>query len=178
MSEIREKRGNEIVRNMNSNFAKETNQRDEDAEMQKFIEQQLKMRHMGSSGASATMGEDGIGGGDADPSLADDATAVKKYKSPNDVIFDLPTYLLENKKKPEDGFTEQVLSGIPEVDLGIDERMRNIEETERAKAILLTKQTQQQLANQNRYKANFAVLIILKNYGYRNFNNLIHLWTI
>ena len=32
-----------------------------------------------------------------------------------------------------DGFTEETLSGIPEVDLGIEERMRNIEETEKAK---------------------------------------------
>ena len=33
---------NDVVNNMNNNFARETNQRDEDAEMQKFIEEQLK----------------------------------------------------------------------------------------------------------------------------------------
>lgn len=44
MRKIKEKRGNEIVKNMHSNFAKETNQRDEDAEMQKFIEEQLRLK--------------------------------------------------------------------------------------------------------------------------------------
>jgi hypothetical protein len=33
---------NDVLNNMNNNFARETNQRDEDAEMQKFIEEQLK----------------------------------------------------------------------------------------------------------------------------------------
>lgn len=139
MREIREKRGNEIVRHMNANFAKETNQRDEDAEMQKFIEEQLKqIRGQGSKSSEAgddeKEGAGGSGGGDA-----------KKYKTPNDVIFDLPTYLLESgKKKQGDGFAEETLSGIPEVDLGIEERMRNIEETEKAKSSLLKTQAQAQ----------------------------------
>lgn len=128
MREIREKRGNEIVRHMNANFAKETNQRDEDAEMQKFIDQELqKMRGKEQSGE---------GPGEA---------GEKKYKSPNDVIFDLPSYLIESgKKKPGDGFAEEVLSGIPEVDLGIEERMRNIEETEKAKSSIVKPQSQPQ----------------------------------
>lgn len=41
MKKIKE---NDVVNNMNSNFARETNQRDEDAEMQKFIEEQLKLK--------------------------------------------------------------------------------------------------------------------------------------
>ena len=44
MRRIKEKRGNDIVKSMNSNFAKETNQRDEDAEMQKFIEEHLRQK--------------------------------------------------------------------------------------------------------------------------------------
>lgn len=133
MREIREKRGNEIVRHMNSNFAKETNQRDEDAEMQKFIEQQLKQM----KGKSEEEEENASAGGAG----TSDGLGGKKYKSPNDVIFDLPKILLESgKKKQGDGFAEETLSGIPEVDLGIEERMRNIEETEKAKASLTKSQ--------------------------------------
>lgn len=136
MREIREKRGNEIVRHMNANFAKETNQRDEDAEMQKFIEEQLKQMR-GQSSKSA----EGSGGIDGDDKIGESGPDARKYKTPNDVIFDLPAYLLEQgKKKQGDGFAEETLSGIPEVDLGIEERMRNIEETEKAKAALLKSQ--------------------------------------
>jgi hypothetical protein len=40
----KKKPSNDVVNHMNANFARETNQRDEDAEMQKFIEEQLKQR--------------------------------------------------------------------------------------------------------------------------------------
>lgn len=137
MREIREKRGNEIVRHMNANFAKETNQRDEDAEMQKFIDDQLKKMRGGQDEAPGAEAASGGAGGNEEG---------KKFKSPNDVIFDLPKHLLESgKKKQGDGFTEETLSGIPEVDLGIDERMRNIEETEKAKSSIQQK-TQAQSA--------------------------------
>jgi hypothetical protein len=139
MNVIREKRGNEIVKNMNSNFAKETNQRDEDAEMQKFIEMQLKLRNQAEREKEKT--SRGILDEDKQTEAAgdgDDEASGKqpKYKSPNDVLFDLPKFLLQTKNKSEETFTEEVLSGIPEVDLGIEERIRNIEETERAKQSL------------------------------------------
>jgi hypothetical protein len=141
MREIREKRGNEIVRHMNSNFAKETNQRDEDAEMQKFIEQQLREIRGGSS-------KEGEGEGGS-----------KTYKSPNDVIFDLSSHLLESgKKKGGDGFSEEILSGIPEVDLGIEERMRNIEETEKAKATISKPQHPQHSHHHHHHSSSRKVL--------------------
>ena len=37
-------KNNDVLNNMNNNFARETNQRDEDAEMQKFIEEQLRIK--------------------------------------------------------------------------------------------------------------------------------------
>ena len=154
MREIREKRGNEIVRHMNANFAKETNQRDEDAEMQKFIEDQLKkMRGNQDEPEGAASGGDGGGGNEEG----------KKFKSPNDVIFDLPKHLLESgKKKQGDGFTEETLSGIPEVDLGIEERMRNIEETEKAKSSIQQQKTQAQAQPQYHHHNNRRVNL-LKN---------------
>ena len=59
-----------------------------------------------------------------------------KFKKPEDALFDLPKYLIENKSKhrSEESLSEQMLSGIPEVDLGISERIRNIEDTEKVKS--------------------------------------------
>jgi hypothetical protein len=67
--------------------------------------------------------------------LSNLSSSVKIFKRPEDALFDVPAYLIENrsKNKSEESMSEQMLSGIPEVDLGVDERIRNIEDTERAK---------------------------------------------
>ena len=116
---------------MHSNFARETNQRDEDAEMQKFIEEQLRLKK--EQERLSQLGKDNAdseGGSSSGP----------KFKRPEDALFDVPKYLIENqsKHKSEESLSEQMLSGIPEVDLGVDERIRNIEETEKAKQKLLS----------------------------------------
>jgi hypothetical protein len=51
----------------------------------------------------------------------------------------VPKHLIVNqsKYKSEETLSEQMLSGIPEVDLGVEERIRNIEETEKAKQRLI-----------------------------------------
>jgi hypothetical protein len=110
---------NDVRNNMNANFARETNQRDEDAEMQKFIEEQLRLKR-------------------GDLQAQNDETQVK-IKKPEDALFDLPKHLITNtsKHKSEETLSEQMLSGIPEVDLGVEERIRNIEETDKAKQRLL-----------------------------------------
>lgn len=130
MKVILEKRGNEIVKHMHSTFAKETNQRDEDAEMQRFIEEQLRRKKEAENKT------------DQSEATVDESTS-KKYKSPQDALFDVPKYLLEStsKHKSEETLSEQMLSGIPEVDLGIEEKIRNIEETERAKQHFSNKTT-------------------------------------
>ena len=129
MKRIKERRGNEIVQNMTSNFAKETNQRDEDAEMQKFIEEQLRLRKEAEKEI-----EKKTSSANFEPSVEE----TKKFKKPEDALFDVPKYLIENKSKhkSEESMSEQMLSGIPEVDLGVEERIRNIEETERTKNTL------------------------------------------
>ncbi len=110
---------------MASNFAKETNQRDEDAEMQKFIEEQIQKKKLAEKQSMSNEGE----------TLIDQDIKQNKFKRPEDALFDLPKYLIENtsKHRSEESLSEQMLSGIPEVDLGVSERIRNIEETERAK---------------------------------------------
>ena len=136
---IKEKRGNEIVKNMNSTFAKETNQRDEDAEMQKFIEEQLRLKKeadlLNSKSQVANLSEKEREYQEYLIQAIATNEQTKKFKRPEDALFDVPKYLIENKSKhkSEESLSEQMLSGIPEVDLGVEERIRNIEETERAK---------------------------------------------
>lgn len=143
MKVILEKRGNEIVKNMHSTFAKETNQRDEDAEMQRFIEEQLRKKKESENKNGENDDQDSLG--------------AKKFKSPEDALFDVPKYLLENtsKHKSEETLSEQMLSGIPEVDLGIEEKIRNIEETERAK--LSVNKNTVQVANRKQINENSSV---------------------
>ncbi|WAQ97400.1 TLS1-like protein [Mya arenaria] len=100
-------------------FAAETNKRDEDAEMQKFVEEELKRR-------KGHVTEDGLRPGQSNVS--------------GNKLFELPDQLksiTSRFKKSEDMLSSQMLSGIPEIDLGIDAKIRNIEETEEAKQRLI-----------------------------------------
>lgn len=95
-------------------FSKETRIRDEDEEMRKFIESELEKRR-----------------GKSDDRGANDSV----YVSPEDrALMSLPEHLKKDQtKKSEEMLSSQMLSGIPEVDLGIEEKIRNIEATEAAK---------------------------------------------
>eukprot|EP00095_Tigriopus_kingsejongensis_P006683 snap_masked-scaffold25_size650667-processed-gene-0.11 protein:Tk06683 transcript:snap_masked-scaffold25_size650667-processed-gene-0.11-mRNA-1 annotation:"hypothetical protein DAPPUDRAFT_305639" len=95
-------------------FSKETRIRDEDEEMQKFIESEMERRR--------GQGEDAEAQG-------------QQYLSPEDrALLSLPEKLRKSTfSKKEDMLSSQMLSGIPEVDLGIEEKIRNIEATEAAK---------------------------------------------
>jgi hypothetical protein len=63
------------------------------------------------------------------------AISFQNYLSPEDrALLSLPEHLKKAQtKKSEEMLSSQMLSGIPEVDLGIDEKIRNIEATEAAK---------------------------------------------
>lgn len=103
---------------LTNTFSVETNRRDEDKEMFKYIEEQLAEKK-----GLAKKNQDGD---------------KKQLKNSDDIIFEvLPPHLLESgEKKSEEMLSSQMLSGIPEVDLGIEERIRNIEATEEAKVKL------------------------------------------
>ncbi|XP_071507968.1 splicing factor C9orf78-like [Diadema antillarum] len=106
------------VANMGSTFAVETNQRDEDAEMMKYIEVEMKKKK----------------GLDAIEEGKEASKESTKHKTPEDKLYELPDYLkVEAQKRSEEMLSNQMLSGIPEVDLGIDAKIRNIEATEEAK---------------------------------------------
>ncbi|KAJ0172669.1 hypothetical protein K1T71_011808 [Dendrolimus kikuchii] len=104
-------------------FSAETNKRDEDEEMMKYIEDQLAKRKEGHS-------QDMIDGDHGD-SL--------KYLSPEEAaLLSLPDHLrVSSTHRSEEMLSNQMLSGIPEVDLGIDAKIKNIEATEEAKMKLL-----------------------------------------
>jgi hypothetical protein len=107
---------------LGNTFSKETNRRDEDAEMAKFIEEELAKR-------KGLVNE-----------LDSDKNNMAVGSSVEDLVFNvLPQHLLapQGSQKTEEMLSNQMLSGIPEVDLGVEEKIRTIEATEEAKKKLL-----------------------------------------
>ncbi|XP_075981957.1 splicing factor C9orf78 [Anticarsia gemmatalis] len=104
-------------------FSAETNKRDEDEEMMKYIEEQLAKRKEGHS--------ENTKDSEHNDSL--------KYLSPEEAaLLSLPEHLrVSSAHRSEEMLSNQMLSGIPEVDLGIDAKIKNIEATEEAKMKLL-----------------------------------------
>ncbi|GJQ87996.1 hypothetical protein Trydic_g12922 [Trypoxylus dichotomus] len=105
-------------------FSVETNKRDEDEEMMKYIEEQLSKRK---------------GNKTEDNSQVYPDVKRVKYCSPEEAALQaVPTHLRESStKRSEEMLSNQMLSGIPEVDLGIEAKIKNIEATEEAKLKLL-----------------------------------------
>ncbi|CAG2164267.1 unnamed protein product [Oppiella nova] len=110
---------------LGNTFSVETNRRDEDTDLMKYIEEELS-RRKGTQVSSA--------------STADNKSSLA-VNSANDmnVLFDvLPEHLIQtNAKKSEEMLSNQMLNGIPEIELGLEEKIRNIEATEEAKSKLL-----------------------------------------
>nr|CAD7403257.1 unnamed protein product [Timema poppensis] len=107
-------------------FSAETNKRDEDEEMMKYIEEQLcKRKGKMVKGSKQEVEES-------------ESTDVK-YCSPEEAaLLAVPDHLrASSTQRSEEMLSNQMLSGIPEVDLGIDAKIRNIEATEEAKLKLL-----------------------------------------
>merc|ERR1719419_180704 len=104
----------EDISQIGTSFAAETNRRDEDADMLKYVEAELAKRK----------------------GLTTQETESKKRRSADDFLYELPEHIAAiscKKKKSEDMLSNQMLSGIPEVELGIEMKIRNIEATEEAK---------------------------------------------
>lgn len=102
-----------------TSFSAETNRRDEDAEMQKYIEENLAKRK-GLSSEENTSDE------------------PRHQTLEEAALHAVPDLLRESStKRSEEMLSNQMLSGIPEVDLGLEAKIRNIEATEEAKQKLL-----------------------------------------
>ncbi|KAG7477261.1 hypothetical protein MATL_G00092300 [Megalops atlanticus] len=105
--------------NLGTSFSAETNRRDEDADMMKYIETELKKKK----------------------GLVETEEQKVKVKNAEDQLYELPENInVSSAKKTEEMLSNQMLSGIPEVDLGIDAKIKNIISTEEAKAKLLAEQ--------------------------------------
>ncbi|XP_045778398.1 telomere length and silencing protein 1 homolog [Maniola jurtina] len=104
-------------------FSAETNKRDEDEEMMKYIEEQLAKRKEGH---------------DQSKKDCDDSDTLKYFPPEEAALLSLPEHLrVSSTHRSEEMLSNQMLSGIPEVDLGIDAKIKNIEATEEAKMKLL-----------------------------------------
>ncbi|KAE9551128.1 hypothetical protein FO519_005663 [Halicephalobus sp. NKZ332] len=112
----------EIEHDIKEQFKKETLLRDEHEEMKKYVEERLS-------------------GTPNDPSSS--APEKKKFKAQSledEILFRAAEKLKEfTSTKNDELLSNQMLVGIPEVDLGLEARMNNIVETEQKKLELLKK---------------------------------------
>ncbi|XP_055317683.1 splicing factor C9orf78 homolog [Sitodiplosis mosellana] len=128
-------------------FSAETNKRDEDEEMMKYIEEQLNKRKNSKLQSES--------GGDNDNETYND----EKYLSPEEAaLLSLPEHLrVSSTHRSEEMLSNQMLNGIPEVDLGIEIKIKNIEATEAAKEKLLRDQKNKKSAPSHFVPSNIAV---------------------
>ncbi|XP_051893055.1 splicing factor C9orf78 homolog [Pristis pectinata] len=133
--------------NLGTSFSVETNRRDEDADMMKYIETELKRRK----------------------GILENEEQKTKVKNPEDQLYELPDNInISSAKRTEEMLSNQMLSGIPEVDLGIDAKIKNIISTEEAKAQLLAEQRNKKKDNSTSFvPTNIAVNYVQHNRFYR-----------
>ncbi|KAM8933695.1 splicing factor C9orf78 homolog [Pelodytes ibericus] len=143
----KEKIGEEEDLNLGTSFSAETNRRDEDADMMKYIETELKKRK----------------------GIVENEEKKVKPKSAEDCLYELPDSInVLSAKKTEEMLSNQMLSGIPEVDLGIDAKIKNIISTEDAKARLLAEQQNKKKDKQPSFvPTNMAVNYVQHNRFYQ-----------
>ncbi|CAF4839734.1 unnamed protein product [Pieris macdunnoughi] len=139
-------------------FSAETNKRDEDEEMMKYIEEQLSKRKEGHD----------------QKNMERDENDTLKYLSPEEAaLLSLPEHLrVSSTHKSEEMLSNQMLSGIPEVDLGIEAKIKNIEATEEAKMKLLWERQNKKDGPSQFVPTNMAVNFVQHNrFNLENANN-------
>lgn len=89
----------------------------------------------------------------------------EKYLSPEEAaLLSLPEHLrVSSTHRSEEMLSNQMLNGIPEVDLGIEAKIRNIEATEAAKEKLLQDQKNKKSAPSHFVPTNMAVNFVQHN---------------
>ncbi|KAG5889953.1 hypothetical protein JTB14_018848 [Gonioctena quinquepunctata] len=129
-------------------FSVETNKRDEDEDMMRFIEEKLSKRK-----GTDKVNEDG------------EDNKGPKYTTPEEAALQsVPTHLRESStKRSEEMLSNQMLSGIPEVDLGIEAKIKNIEATEEAKLRLLWEKQNKKDGPSQFVPTNMAVNFVTHN---------------
>lgn len=149
---------------LKNTFSKETNRRDEDAEMNKYIEEQIRLKREAAKKEHERRVEK------QDKSELEDADELglsnlpKLTATSTDNVDDILLQTLSKHmaatadEKSEAMLSNQMLSGIPEVNLGIDERIRTIESTEEAKLRLASGSSRPKRASSivpKNYSSNF-----------------------
>ena len=130
----------EISKKISNNFAAETKQRDEDLNMIKYIEKEMSKR---------------LGNSEMDSAKQElvDSTYENKLKE----LYAIPDSLQANKKlNSEEMLSNQILCGIPEFDLGVNEKFRNIQATEVAVRELVREQLRQEEGENSLIPVNLA----------------------
>lgn len=124
-------------------FSAETNIGDTDEQMMKYIEDQMSKRS----------------GNDTSKKDENDSN---RYLTPEEAaLLALPSHLREAaSKKSEEMLSNQMLNGIPEINLGIDAKIRNIEATEEAKQKLIAEQRSKKDLPSHFVPKNYAVNFI------------------
>ncbi|KAI7906810.1 hepatocellular carcinoma-associated antigen 59-domain-containing protein [Cokeromyces recurvatus] len=123
-------------------FASATNTLDVDKHMMEYIENEMRKRR----GGKGVNDEDEDGDEDGDKGFVD------IYEE----LYHIPDRLKTEKKEEEGNvqLSTQMLTAIPEVDLGIDTRLKNIEETEKAKRRLIEESQRENETENKLYQDN------------------------
>ncbi|KAG6850640.1 hypothetical protein H0H93_010832 [Arthromyces matolae] len=127
--EDKEARTRKVVRA--NNFTQQTNTLDVDKHMMAYIEENLKIR-----------------------SKPKDVSNDNDVPDPQDALYNLKGIWKVDKAKPkeEEGSVTNsmtMLTAIPEVDLGMDTRLKNIEDTEKAKRVVAEERQERRRPNKD-----------------------------
>jgi hypothetical protein len=102
----------EVVK-LSANFSAETKKLDNEEHMLDYIEKEMAKRK---------------------PVASDRDEDISRYDQKIKALYLIPEHLqVKKKEQSEEMLSNQMLSGIPEVDLGLEARFSNIEETEQAR---------------------------------------------
>ncbi|KAL5484697.1 hypothetical protein EMCRGX_G021237 [Ephydatia muelleri] len=126
----------EVVKRLHSTFSAETNTRDDETHMLQYIEDELAKKK-GST---------------------DKPKEVSEFEAKINELYAVPDRLniKINSLMTEEMLSNQMLSGIPEVDLGLEAKFKNIEETEEAKQKLAEEQMKKKSGGTSLVPTNIA----------------------
>lgn len=118
-------------------FSAETNKRDEDGEMNKYIDKVMEERAQKDQKATTN----------TSTSTSSSSKAPILDQTHDMFLKIIPEELLalarKDKQEKEEMLSSQMLTSIPEVDLGVEEKIKNIEKTEAARIKYFTKRARE-----------------------------------
>ncbi|XP_065916726.1 splicing factor C9orf78 homolog [Dysidea avara] len=126
----------EVMKRLSSTFSAETNKREDEERMLKYIEEEMKKKKKGVTEVKEKLSD---------------------YEAKIEAMYKVPEHLeARSKSTSEDMLSNQMLSGIPEVDLGLEAKFKNIEATELAKRKILEEECKKKKEDTSFVAANVA----------------------